>query len=256
VSSRAAIASFALTTLLALGGLALFASADRRPSASSLGVPDEQTLVPLLRQGQTACQGPFGVQVEFSTVRLWIAPSRPARISVEVVDPRGLTPAARGSASATQSQVVSRRVPVGTFPPELRAATVTVPLTRRIPSGRRVVVCIRDESGAPVAVAGGPAPGSAGRLLIDRTPVASSGLALVFIRAHAPTLMSMLPTVFRRAALFKANWVGAWTFWALLAAVLAAFAVAGAAVATAARTDDRQAERDLNTLSSERTVAQ
>ena len=51
------------------------------------------------------------------------------------------------------------------------------------------------------------------------------------------SLFSMLPTIFRRAMLFRPTWVGAWTFWLLAAAVLGAFALGAVAVARASSAD-------------------
>src|SRR2546426_426601 len=45
-------------------------------------------------------------------------------------------------------------------------------------------------------------------------------LRLVFARRQRRSVLSQLPAVFHRAALFRPKPVGAWTFWALLAAVL------------------------------------
>ena len=67
-------------------------------------------------------------------------------------------------------------------------------------------------------------------LIVGGKPVATLGLSLVMLPAHPRSLLSMVPTAFARAALFKASWVGTWTFWVLAAALLAGFAVAAAAV--------------------------
>ncbi len=46
---------------------------------------------------------------------------------------------------------------------------------------------------------------------------------LEFQRAEPRSLAGLLPAMFDRAALFRAEWVGAWTYWVL--ALLCVFAV-------------------------------
>jgi hypothetical protein len=65
-----------------------------------------------------------------------------------------------------------------------------------------------------------------------------SALALLFLREHPRSLLSLVPTIFRRASLFRPGWVGPWTYWLLSAALLGAFGLAGVAVTRAARSDE------------------
>jgi hypothetical protein len=58
---------------------------------------------------------------------------------------------------------------------------------------------------------------------------------MVFLRPRSISLLSALPTVFHRAALFRPDWVGAWTFWLLLLAVVAAFPLTAIAIWLATR---------------------
>ena len=60
--------------------------------------------------------------------------------------------------------------------------------------------------------------------------------------ARPPTLLSDIPTVFERAALFRPGWVGVWTFWLLAAALLGAFPLAALALTRAIDADGRAAE--------------
>jgi hypothetical protein len=48
---------------------------------------------------------------------------------------------------------------------------------------------------------------------------AGTDISLLFLRSHPASSLSLLPAIFRRAALFRPSWIGAWTFW-LLAAVV------------------------------------
>jgi len=44
-------------------------------------------------------------------------------------------------------------------------------------------------------------------------------VALELVRAPERSLLSEVPDMFERASLFRPGWMGAWTFWLLLAAV-------------------------------------
>jgi hypothetical protein len=68
-----------------------------------------------------------------------------------------------------------------------------------------------------------------------------SAAAIVLLRSQSSSVLSLLPTIFRRAALFRPTWMGEWTFWVLLAALVAAFPLAALAVASATA-DDRETE--------------
>lgn len=48
---------------------------------------------------------------------------------------------------------------------------------------------------------------------------------LKYFTAGKPSLISQVPAIFERAALFRPGWVGAWTFWMVFAAALAAIAL-------------------------------
>jgi hypothetical protein len=73
----------------------------------------------------------------------------------------------------------------------------------RVRAGRPVDVCIRNVGPRRVGIWGEPARWT-----------------MLFLRPPRSTL-SQLPTIFHRASIFRPSWVGAWTFWLLLACVLA-----------------------------------
>ena len=93
-----------------------------------------------------------------------------------------------------------------------------------------------------INLAAGSSNGTSGLLTVNgqHTLMAAS---LLFLRAHAPSLLSQAPTMFRRASLFRPRWVGEWTLWVLAFALLVTFPIAGLAVAKASRSptphDDR-----------------
>ena len=75
---------------------------------------------------------------------------------------------------------------------------------------------MRDEPQSPARVLYGNADAAAraSSAYADGKPTGSD-LALEFQRTEPRTLAGLLPAMFERAALFRAQWVGAWTYWLL-----------------------------------------
>jgi len=114
-----------------------------------------------------------------------------------------------------------------------------VSLDRAISSGRRIRVCLHSRGPGSVDLMGAPLLNQA-LAEDDGTASGSSqaAIALLFLRPHPKSLLSLVPTVFARAALFRPSWVGPWTYWLLSVAFLGAFVLAGVAVAHAVRSDE------------------
>ena len=119
----------------------------------------------------------------------------------------------------------------------------TFELDRPVGSGRRLSVCLRSAGPERVSLFGAGAGSSVQLANVGRltSPAGARGemLALVFTRRHPRSLLSLFPTIFRRAAVFRPSFVGPWTYWVLVAGVLAAFVLGGLAVARAVRADTR-----------------
>jgi hypothetical protein len=97
----------------------------------------------------------------------------------------------------------------------LQAITVAPMVTE----GARVSVCVTNRGRANVALYGGPdLAARTSTASLDGQP-AGTDISLVFLRSHPASSLSLLPAIFRRAALFRLSWVGAWTLWLLAAAV-------------------------------------
>jgi len=222
-----------LVAVVGLAGLLLAAGSDGRSTAFSLDVPPI-VAVTTLHSGQTACQGPLTATAAFGFVTPWISPSdasgripqRPvpgAAIDLTVRDAVTNAPLARGQIGAGYVRPIS---PI-------------FALDKTIPSGRRIRVCLRSRGPGIVDLMGASLPTQA--LLDDDGTASGAGqqaLALLFLRQHPRSLLSLVPTIFRRASLFRPGWVGPWTYWVLSAALLGAFALAGVAVTRATRSDE------------------
>jgi hypothetical protein len=218
MSRRSTLTAFALASVLALGGLLAAAATDRRDTAFSLGVPDNVP-VASLAHGRTLCQGPFTVRVAFSALQTWVRPAHALDVEIR--------------SASSRRVLVARRI---TTSPRL-TGELTIPLgATTIRKGTRITVCMRNAGPHKVAFEGGSRTRNSGTFEISGRHHAKA-IALLFLRPHPPTLLSLLPTVFERASLFKPSWVGAWTFWVLGAAMICAFALAAAAVAGAVRAE-------------------
>ncbi|HET9125832.1 MAG TPA: hypothetical protein VFN65_13210, partial [Solirubrobacteraceae bacterium] len=67
------------------------------------------------------------------------------------------------------------------------------------------------------------------------------GTQFALVLTRRATFLGSLGTAFSRASLFKPSWVGAWTFWLLLALLGSTVPLAGAALVRALD-DDEAAE--------------
>lgn len=215
----------AILVALCVGGLLLAAVDDHPGTAFAPSVPDN-LVVGALSAGSTGCQGPLPVTAAFETVQAWLSPGGPVRIEVR---------------SAADSEVLATGLDKTTPPSNgIRSLRLTNTVSK---GSRSVEVCLTNRSRRRIQIEGGLPTSTSGRLSIEGHR-ARAAMALLFLRPHAPSLLSALPSVFRRASLLKLSWAGAWAFWLLAAAVLAAFAVAGWAVVQADRTDNRRLTSD------------
>ncbi len=206
---------------LGLALLLLAGATDGRSTSFSLDVPNVVDAA-ILNPGQEACERPVVTTSSFGGLRAWAQAgiATGAALGVSVRD-------------AEDERVIARgRLAVTSVTPGAYTAT----LSSTVPSGRRVAVCLRSEGPSRVALLGStPVTGSVGLTAAGkREPLE---LSLVFERAKPRSLLSLVPTIFDRAALFRPSWVGAWTFWVLAFALLAAVVLGGAAVSRAARAD-------------------
>jgi hypothetical protein len=208
-----------VAVLLSLVLLVLIAAGHGRRLAFTLGV---RPLAPVARvqPGHEACQRPIDISTSFSAVRVRVStfggPGVPLRVVVR--DARSGRPLGRGRNAGGYAHGGFPLVAVGS-----------------VPEGARVAVCVRPE-GRAVELWGGTALTARGSSAsVDGRPL-SSDLSIDFMRPHEVSTLSILPQIFRRMALFRPGFVGAWTYWVLLALVaLAAPALLALGVLSAER---------------------
>jgi hypothetical protein len=205
--------TFLVVAGLGLAVLLIAAANDGRSRAFSLGVSDVAGVTTLTRTA-AVCERPITDPTSFGRVRAWAAPgAAPTPVEMTVSDAQTRQVLARGRALVPAAD--------GQF---------DVTLTRTVAAHRQLQVCFATVGRAKVALLGSSQVNPAVHLIVGGKRVATLGLSLVMLPAHPRSLLSTVPTAFARAALFKASWVGTWTFWVLAAALLAAFGVAATAV--------------------------
>ncbi|MGZ4243147.1 MAG: hypothetical protein ACXVSE_02535 [Solirubrobacteraceae bacterium] len=177
-----------------------------------------QTPLPPLNPGQTACEGPLVSHGPARSVGVW-GTSGPVRahLTVTVQDAATHAVLASGALGATPGNV--ERV---------------AHLVREAPGGRPLRVCVTDDAGQ-FSLAGSTA--SAPGLVATGLP-AGLRFSLALLDDGGGSLIGSLSTAFSRASLWRPSWVGPWTFWVLAVALLATFGLAVFAVVTAAADDN------------------
>jgi hypothetical protein len=195
----------ALVVTVAAGALAVIVDAarDERQLALTTGVNISQP-VARLPPGGTACQLPLRAVEDFASVRFAVGtaglPGAPLEVLVEPV--RGGRPIARGRLGRGYPDRAQPSVEVG-----------------RVSAGRRVRVCVRNRGRRrTVAIFGGPGARRS-FLRVDGRPQSAD----LWLELHSPeprSALSLVPEMFRRAALFHPRWVEPWLFWLLGAGVV------------------------------------
>jgi hypothetical protein len=221
-AARAALFTFVAGVAVVL----LLAATDQRHLAFSLAVRASEPGV-VVYPGHEACQRDIDVEERFDSVTILPAAYfKPVpRLELRVLDrPSGRT-------------IAIGVLPVG----HLENRATTIRLAPAVPRGRRVDICFRNAGAWKVALFSGPATDNEpsfgtldGRLL-------PSDILIDFVRSEPRSTLSLIPDIFRRAALFHPSWVGAWTFW-ILAAVLV-LAVPAALVAAVRAAGEEPADR-------------
>ena len=217
-SRRAALVAFVV--VLALGLAALLAAAITTTSSTSqtLGVIPVYPIAPLMPHGGTACEEPVAVSEPIERVRFNVGtfgrPGPPLTVLINKW----------GGPQLAQGHVAAGWVDNGT--PQV------VPV-RRIEPGQYIRICFRNDGRIRANVFGDLGTGTVGTKLSAQprptiTPAQASvdgvsitgDMSIAFVTKRSHTLLSQIPKVFARAALFRPPFVGPWLFWILLAALV------------------------------------
>jgi hypothetical protein len=209
---RAAAAVLVAVATAGVLALALTAAGDERRLAFTTDVRPT-ALAAVIHPGQSACERDVHVEEPFDSVQAYVwAPPQSPRLLVTV------------ARSGNGPALAHGAVPAGHLPRFVVFAPTTH-LYSSVRSGGSVDVCYRLAGRKPVAFLGHrdtrADPSHAVLVTAQgRDRKLGTDVRLVFARRKAQSVLSQLPAVFRRAALFRPSPVGAWTFWVLLTVVV------------------------------------
>jgi hypothetical protein len=201
--------AFAAVLAAGIAALAVLAVVSDRPEAFTLGVRADG-VVAKLRPGDEVCQRPIDVVERFDRLRLQLG--------------------TKGRAGPPYAVVVR---PAGAGPPLARATVAggyggasarSVPLSRAVPSGGDVAVCIHTTASQPLAVYGSSDISNRTSTSYLNGRSASADLMVVFERSDPKSELELLPAIVRRAALFHGGWASTAAYWALLVLLVAVLA--------------------------------
>ncbi|MDQ6749402.1 MAG: hypothetical protein M3Z33_01400 [Actinomycetota bacterium] len=208
-------------------GLLLLAAADRR--GFRLGLNTESVV--MVEPGQEACRTLIRPpQAGANRVTFWVSGTSADRSA---------PPVTVRIRKGRQSQLLAiARLTAG--PAGQRQAR----LRGSLAGSRKVAACFTNAGAVSLRLM--PRPGTPTRVVPARLTEASDNVDVALELAREPerSLLSELPDSFQRAALFRPGWVGAWTFWLLLAAlVIGVPALLGRALRAALAEEDAEASR-------------
>ena len=214
-----ALIVFALAAVAGVAVLAWRAGADERTIAFRIAaLPRGPAAV--LAPGASVCQTPIDVQEDSDAVSVPVGTSgRPgAPLTISVTGLRGrLLAQGRVRAGYPDGSVQTSRF-------------------SRIRSGGTVSLCLRNDGREPVYPLGEDVVLDSGTVQAGRK--STMDISLTFLRPHRRSVLDLVPSMFRHAAVFRFGWVGAWTYWVLaVLAVLGVPILCAYALARAARED-------------------
>jgi hypothetical protein len=211
-SAPAIVVATAAAVTVALAAVAL---TSEREQAFTLGVVRSTTVA--VAHGQAVCQAPISVPPDAAFEAVTVGATTQARRGAQLE----LTVRTADAGQPTRAgALLARGRFVSGVTGEDALRTVRV---GHVDAGRTVALCVTNHSRRPALLYGnGDAAARVSSAYAEGRPTGSD-LALEFQRAEPRTLAGLLPAMFDRAALFRAQWVGAWTYWVL--ALLCVFAV-------------------------------
>jgi hypothetical protein len=211
--------AIAFTAVLALGILAVVLAGltNRSDRVQSLGVLPVSPVAPI-SAGQEVCQSSIALAEPLRRVRFNIGTQgKPGpALDVTVREPNTRAVLGRGAVK----------------PGWIDNGTPQEVTTGEIPAERYVAVCIRNRGPVRAYVFGEVSHGQLGTGPVGVSPTVSTSsaeidgqaiagdLSMSFVSERPRSALSLVPAMFRRASVFRPEFVGPWTYWLLLVAVL------------------------------------
>jgi hypothetical protein len=225
--SRHALLTFAFVLGSGIVALTTLALVSERSQAFTLGVGADGA-VARLRPGDAVCQRPIEAIESFDRVRIQLGtyrrPGTPYTLSVSSTDTR---------------QQLARAMVSGGY---ADGAVQSVALSREVPRGREVAVCIRNTARQPVAVYGSSDLSNRSSTSYLNGRATGADLMVVFEFPGSKSTLELLPAIVRRAALFHGGWASTGVYWVLFALLFGALATLPAVALRSAlvRAPDRE----------------
>jgi hypothetical protein len=223
MTPRRASAPFLLFALLVMVGLLVSGMKPIAIRSSSIGVPDAKT-VAIARPHHQICEGSVRSEYSFRSVVLWATYLGGAPLVQVWRDASGKR--------TLISQGLVEPSPSGSVGP------YTARLTSSVGPDVAVSVCVLDAGGKFELRGSAPSYGDA--VIIGSKP--PRAFSLVTLRSDQHSFLGSLSLAFSRASLFRPSWVGTWTFWALLIALLGTVPLTAVAISAAIRSEADQAD--------------
>ena len=199
-----AVRGVLLAFLVGVVALVIVTVTDRRHMAFSLAVRPAMPGV-VVQPGHVACQRRIDVEESFDSITILPAAYyHPVpRLSVVVRDHTTGRTLASGF--------------LGDGHPENRITPIRI--RPAVAKGGSIDLCIRDVGRWKVGLfSSGPNDNEPSYATLDGHVQAAD--ILIEFQRPPRTALSLVPDIFRRAALFHPSWVGAWTFWVLFGVLL------------------------------------
>jgi hypothetical protein len=223
---RHALLTFALVLGAAVAGLLALALVSDRSLAFTLGVRADSAVVKLEPRDEV-CQRPIVVPDNFERVQIQLGTyGRPgAPYSLEMRPAESGRPLAGAMVSGGYAD----------------SAVQTVPLSREVPAGREVALCIRNTSRQPLGVFGSSDVSNRASTAYVNGQAATVDLMAVFEFSDSKSEFELLPVIIRRASLFHGGWASPAAYWLLLGLLVGVLATLPA---LALRSALRASQRD------------
>jgi hypothetical protein len=206
---RQGLAAFGAVLVAGVLALAVLALTDDRSDAFTLGVRADSA-VAKLRPGDEVCQRPVDAVEPFRRLELQLGtygrPALPYAVAVR---------SATGDRSLARASV--RGGYVDSFPQSIE-------LSREVPAGQDVAVCISNRGAKPLGVYG--SSDLSNRISSAYLNGEGTGfdLMLVFRYAEPKSTAELLPNIVSRASLFHGEWASSALYWVLLGLLLTGLA--------------------------------
>jgi hypothetical protein len=222
---RDALVTFAAVLGIAFAVLVALALVSDRSDAFTLGVRADAA-VAKLGPGDQVCQRPIEVLDAFDRLDIQLGTyHRPASPYLLVVRSTGRE---RALAEARVSGGYEDSV------------VQTVRLSREVPAGREVAVCIRNTAARPVAVYGSSDLANRASTSYLNGKGTGGDLMIVFRLPRSESALDLMPAIVRRASLFHGAWASPAAYWVLLVLLVGTLAALPALALRSALAADRE----------------